>query len=926
MSGSPELKRATAKMAANEPLYSEATCTDDPYYQGSEDEDYLDPQTRRLRYEEAGQRFLDGKVPFLLSASLRGPFDQESGWCNPWRSQQRCESGRLSQFVCESEQREKTQLLREQEPAADDLDCHLPSPESLKQAPASESHPYLEQDELAMVQTWRENIHVPPLSQDPFWASRSQTGVSATKRKAKESAWLRRVADKRRRTQASGQGLSDSPLSSSQPDSLSSPAARTHATARASSERKGYSIGSALKSRPAQWSQVKHESNDNKNDEFMGNTPDAASASVSSRNKRSSPRQDARGSASLHVSGTINELSQNEEAAATLSSPVSQRYGPNRASGVATGEMPNAFPTSKSSPSKRSWRSVEDEGQGDTSTTDADGQRDDELAMDLDEHSAPFQTQQDQSFCFKMRCALNEHANQARPDEPSHPASSPNISRQTPLSDAQVAEGRSSQTADEIGPLPDESDAHEYDETESVPILEDLDEHQVQPLVHHSNGGDQGPAGHATQIDQHVVCEDAQDMPDIARQAIEAVLPVQTGLEYSSQAIGSLGEAQLVAQPLPMDTCPPFPSICRDAAPEDGNAETHHSMAQNDTTSTSNMKNETLVPAALPQRTDAGSSPTAGPSLRHTMPRQEADVAPSVEVQRSRQDASNPEEKGNHAMQARLSSPAEGARSDFSLRNILHKFSPLSPWSRYSRPGPHPVPSPMDSTPRSARPEEIDAGVSDTPRQGVGESNGVTPFPSAPGDEQEATLPNELVEFAAVDAASEQGRVANVGAAGQGMETNQADPSERLDETWIAASQQSPWTRAEPSERKGRTVGSMHDGQGSPSLSSQGGTASQVERRPEAQSPWSREAELAATAVTELGAAVDADGGDGMAGNSSNPQPQSQPRPSTPEPQFLVKTFASFLSPSPKRSHGQRARPSVRIGESGGHPSAMKNS
>ncbi|KAL0470129.1 hypothetical protein QR685DRAFT_522839 [Neurospora intermedia] len=71
----------------DEPVYAEAPHTSqDILYSGSEDEAYNSPAERRERYEDKGQRFLQGKPMLLLSASLRGPFTKESGWTNPWRS------------------------------------------------------------------------------------------------------------------------------------------------------------------------------------------------------------------------------------------------------------------------------------------------------------------------------------------------------------------------------------------------------------------------------------------------------------------------------------------------------------------------------------------------------------------------------------------------------------------------------------------------------------------------------------------------------------------------------------------------------------------------------------------------------------------------------------------------------------------------
>ncbi|KAK4108624.1 hypothetical protein N656DRAFT_739270 [Canariomyces notabilis] len=85
--GNPDLEWFDPERFCNEPLYCEATHTpDDVLYSGSDDEAYHSPTERRARCEIQARRFLEGKPVFLLSASLRGPFDSKSGWVNPWRS------------------------------------------------------------------------------------------------------------------------------------------------------------------------------------------------------------------------------------------------------------------------------------------------------------------------------------------------------------------------------------------------------------------------------------------------------------------------------------------------------------------------------------------------------------------------------------------------------------------------------------------------------------------------------------------------------------------------------------------------------------------------------------------------------------------------------------------------------------------------
>ncbi|EGS23987.1 uncharacterized protein CTHT_0006980 [Thermochaetoides thermophila DSM 1495] len=59
---------------------------EDVIYSGSDDDAYSDPEERSRRVETQALRYLEGKSVFLLSTSLRGPFDSSSGWVNPWRS------------------------------------------------------------------------------------------------------------------------------------------------------------------------------------------------------------------------------------------------------------------------------------------------------------------------------------------------------------------------------------------------------------------------------------------------------------------------------------------------------------------------------------------------------------------------------------------------------------------------------------------------------------------------------------------------------------------------------------------------------------------------------------------------------------------------------------------------------------------------
>ncbi|RDA85748.1 hypothetical protein CP532_5962 [Ophiocordyceps camponoti-leonardi (nom. inval.)] len=203
------------------------------FYHGSDDEDYPDYQTRQLRYRLAGRRFLDGDIPFLLSASLRGPFDRSSGWDNPWKSGQRCESCRFTSTTLNSSKQAITDSVSRSggKSTTDSLQCHLPSPESLRQASVSEPHLFLQSRELDMVQQWRQDIQPPSLNHDSFWATtNAQKNRSARKRRAIESAWLKRRTNKKRKSDIPGRqksrkesGNQFKPHATNLPDDVRSP-------------------------------------------------------------------------------------------------------------------------------------------------------------------------------------------------------------------------------------------------------------------------------------------------------------------------------------------------------------------------------------------------------------------------------------------------------------------------------------------------------------------------------------------------------------------------------------------------------------------------------------------------------------------------------------------------------------------------------
>ncbi|KAF4344856.1 protamine p1 [Fusarium beomiforme] len=203
-------------------IYCEATCDpEDILYEGSDDEDYDNPVSRKLRYEAAGQRFLDGQTPVLLTALLKGPFESTStNWVNPWRSKHRTAGkariirtspGKLKRSA---NVKRNVSIPETVQPVSDSLECHLPSPESLDHTSETETHPYLEEDELAKVREWRDAVDAEKKPKDKFWVSTPQGSVSERKRKAKGSSWLKHLANKRQRTDVMETGSIDTPIPS----------------------------------------------------------------------------------------------------------------------------------------------------------------------------------------------------------------------------------------------------------------------------------------------------------------------------------------------------------------------------------------------------------------------------------------------------------------------------------------------------------------------------------------------------------------------------------------------------------------------------------------------------------------------------------------------------------------------------------------
>ncbi|KAI0433228.1 hypothetical protein F5Y09DRAFT_299406 [Xylaria sp. FL1042] len=207
---------------ANEPLYCEGPPPSDPddiICPGSDDEnDEATKAARRLRYEEQGRRYLQGRPLRIISASLRGPFNASSGWRNPWHPNlpsqhvQRLDHPSRSSAASPVAQY-KTNVSVDRLSSHDDgtaqvvddsMECHLPSPQSHQDLQFFNSPSHCER--RSRIESWAENVHRGFLEKDKFWApghdSADRKAESVQKRPAGRE-WLKRGPAKRTKLPAS---------------------------------------------------------------------------------------------------------------------------------------------------------------------------------------------------------------------------------------------------------------------------------------------------------------------------------------------------------------------------------------------------------------------------------------------------------------------------------------------------------------------------------------------------------------------------------------------------------------------------------------------------------------------------------------------------------------------------------------------------
>ncbi|KAI8958407.1 hypothetical protein F5Y11DRAFT_336224 [Daldinia sp. FL1419] len=170
-----------------EPIYCAApppSNPDDIICLGSDGElDETERVAKRLRYEAQAIRYLQGKPLRIISASLHGPFDGDSGWRNPWLPRQPAikKSALKPRYPIKlippfkKHPRKVSEQSRQQSDTTSDTDnstrCHLPSPESNRglQLPSNTS----ESEKHSQIQAWAKDVYASKdaiLERDPFWA------------------------------------------------------------------------------------------------------------------------------------------------------------------------------------------------------------------------------------------------------------------------------------------------------------------------------------------------------------------------------------------------------------------------------------------------------------------------------------------------------------------------------------------------------------------------------------------------------------------------------------------------------------------------------------------------------------------------------------------------------------------------------------
>ncbi|KAF4970689.1 hypothetical protein FSARC_2320 [Fusarium sarcochroum] len=824
-------------------IYCEATCDpEDVLYEGSDDEDYDNPTSRKLRYQAAGQRFLDGKTPFLLTALLKGPFDAEStNWVNPWRSKHRT-AGKPTEFrtspgkLARSAKFKRNVSIPETvQPPNDSLECHLPSPESLNQASETEAHPYLEEDELFMVQEWRSAVGNQDGRKDQFWASTSQGSTSERKRKARGSSWLKLLANKRRRTDIMETGSIDTPVPC----------------------------------RP----QPPTSAANHLNTSFTSVPDRLPSSAIAAERYFSAPHNEA----SVSEDKLSRDKIPSDQAAADSSSPLSHlQYTPvldpsvNSSSQCSVEQQtPSKAPVSRQS-------SISRDPAVDTSNP---GIHDASILGEA------LETQEDESFCFKMRpkpttmveSVPDEDLSMANDDEDTWSGlSSPDQDMESIVSDL-----KDSTPADEQLDLQNLESAMEVDQCGMTSPLSSISSEKFDgfDLSEESPRDTMDTASDASSMaDTVAIGSDTEDDPPhsstkAVMEAIHTEPPIKPGQEVKSDEDESDEDMGKTVE------------VASQAETEDLTDSGTDSIGESDEEEDGMVKIVETLPASTP------SSKT-----------------PQIPLGR-RQAETTPPKPTPSGLGSSASTPSH---AEFLLKaSIKKRFIPQSSWDKLA----HLTGSPISQKQPDRRITRSPAQVS-SPLSARGKRSQVKltrPTPKTMNSSPSANLsqPSNPSQPSSHDA-SPTIISTPVQEQHQEQERHQPDPKE---DTPIRFSQQSPWAANKLSQYASLTLSQLPEDSPRPELKEAHATPTAAS--PVAQTPWTEDATelpikpLEHTSTIELGdpTALHVSSTPFVA-SKTNTQMQdvsivATPAVAfTPEPQFSVKSFASFRSPSPeRRSH-----------------------
>ncbi|KAI2642030.1 hypothetical protein GGS21DRAFT_286987 [Xylaria nigripes] len=236
-------------LPADEPIYCPAPSPsgpDDIIYPGSDSEtDEAAKLAKRLRYEEFGRHYLQGRPLRIFSASLRGPFDKDSGWRNPWLLKTSSQPGfcvnnstqrpEASSAIKYKDDTPVVRLPSEIDGVATDVDdsikCHLPSPQSHQDLKFTGTPSNIEKN--SFIRSWAEQVQEGGFKKDQFWAPNQDSVDSNVKSTNKRSAgreWLKRRPVKKKRPDAS---QSTEPVSTPTPLPTSVPRCQSRKASRA---------------------------------------------------------------------------------------------------------------------------------------------------------------------------------------------------------------------------------------------------------------------------------------------------------------------------------------------------------------------------------------------------------------------------------------------------------------------------------------------------------------------------------------------------------------------------------------------------------------------------------------------------------------------------------------------------------------------